>query len=152
MTSLGDDGTARSPLAAPWPYLRPYGAFRAGCERLPPEIERHLIDSCTIDSGTQCAGPPLGRPSSYPSKASLPSQSLQSESESNDGLGTETTKNAAVKGSAHDPVFSGIRRENEMHLCDDHGFGGDSESPELGQKPPLTAGAERLDTYIGPRL
>ena len=58
--------------AAPshWPYLRPYGAFREGCERRPPEIERLLTGSCTTDSEILSAGLAADRPSSCPSKAS----------------------------------------------------------------------------------
>jgi hypothetical protein len=58
MTSLGTfgEGTVRAPS---WPYLRPYGAFREGCERLPPEIERQLIGSCTTGAETRHAGPPF---------------------------------------------------------------------------------------------
>jgi hypothetical protein len=74
---------------------------------------------------------------------------LQSEPESNDALGTEDTKNAAAKGSAHDPVFSGIRAKNDKDLPVDRGPHIDSVSPDMRQSLPPAAGAERLATYIG---
>jgi hypothetical protein len=51
----------------------------------------------------------------------------------NSVLGTETTKNAAAKGSASDPVCSGIRRKNDSGFCEDRGFGNDSESSVAGE-------------------
>jgi hypothetical protein len=82
----------------------------------------------------------------------VPSLNLRSESESNDDLGAETTKNAAAKGFGDAPVFSGIRVEKDTNLRLDRRLDCDSESPERGQNPPRAAGAERLDMYIGPGL
>jgi len=62
------------------------------------------------------------------------------------------TKKSAAKGSAPDPVFIGIRAEKDTDLPVDRGPHGDSESPDEFQCPPPSAGAERLDRYIGPGL
>jgi hypothetical protein len=139
-------------LVASWPYLRPYGAFREGCERLPPEIERQLIGSCTTDAEALYAGRLIDQPISRPSKAIPSLNILQSEPESNEALGTETTKNAATKGLSDDPVFIGIRAEKDKDLGAARAAIGDSESLGECQYPASAAGAGVSATYIGPGL
>jgi hypothetical protein len=87
-----------------------------------------------------------------PEQQNRSSFNLQSEPESNDGLGTAATKNAAAKGSALDPVFTGIKAEKDTDL----GAGlrplADSRSPGECQSSAPAAGADMSDTYIGPEL
>ena len=149
MTSFGGS-TAKAPS---WPYLRPYGGFREGCERLPPETERTLIGSCTTDAEALYAGLLIDRPISRLSMVSQASLvELQSEPESNDALGTEDTKNAAAQGSLSDPVFIGIRAEKDTDVGRDRPLECDSESPDQSQCPLSAAGAGVSGLYIDPGL
>jgi hypothetical protein len=84
-----------------------------------------------------------------PEQQSQPSLNLQFEPESNGGLGTAATKNAAVNGSVGDPVFTGIKAEKDTDL----GAGlrplRDSQSLGECQSSPPAAGGDMSDTYIG---
>ena len=87
-----------------------------------------------------------------PEQQCLSSLDLQSEPESNDVLGTATTKNAAAKGSAPDPVFIGIRAEKDTDVGGDRPLECDSESPDQCQCPLPAAGAGVSGLYIGSGL
>jgi hypothetical protein len=72
--------------------------------------------------------------------------------DSNDVLGTATTKNAAAKGSALDPVFTGIKAEKDTDLGARLRPLADSKSLGECQSSAPAAGGGMSDTYIGPGL
>jgi hypothetical protein len=112
-------------------------------EGLAPQLQQS--DADTPDCGNS-------RPRTIsPEQQCLSSFDLQSEPESNDALGTETTKNAAAKGSFPDPVFSGIRAKNDKDFGADQR---DRDSQSLGecQNPPPVTSGDMSGLYIGAGL
>jgi hypothetical protein len=140
-------GVVMADLTASWPYLRPYGAFREGCERLPLEIERQLIGSCTTDAEALYAGRLIDQPTSRPSKASQSSQILRSGFDPN-GPVTPTPKlNLGIPTDHRVGEIAGNPPEKGW-------------TPEIASAavtdsvgiPGAGAGGGRSVTYIGPGL
>jgi hypothetical protein len=106
----------------------------------PPRSPAHNLGSGTSPPNT-----------TFPEQQSQPPLNLPSEPDSNDDLGPKTTKNAAAKGSAPDPVFSGVRPEDDEQISNSSGVEGDSgdaESPKAFQNRAVVTGGDLSVRYI----